>query len=198
MHTDMYNFFKQFLLDIKTTGAIAPSSERLALQFINSVNLADAKAVIEFGAGNGILTEKIHQHLPSNAVFFSMEINPYFVHESRKRCPEVPVYHDSAFNFNKYLELNGVRKCDCIISSLPWSFFPPRAQEELLVKINRALSPGGEFVTYSYMHTLLFPNARKFKQSLNRYFDSVRESKLIWENFPPVLLYYVQSNAFAC
>ena len=122
----MFDLMKQSILDSKT-GAVARSSEEFANMIADTANLSKAKTVVELGPGTGTYTEKILERISDDTVFFSLEINPFFVKETKKRCPSAIVYHDSAANVNKYLEKHGVDRCDCIISGLSWSCF----EEEL-------------------------------------------------------------------
>ena len=118
---NLIQFLKQFVVHTTKTGAIAPSSEGLADLITDTAGLDSASAVIEFGTGTGVFTEKILQKISNETRFFAIEINPDFVEATRKRCPEVKVYHDSASNAKKYLNEIGINECDCIICGLPWA-----------------------------------------------------------------------------
>ena len=99
----MFRFLKQYILDPKKTGAIATSSNRLAELITESANLPKAKTVVELGSGTGAFTEKILKKINENTIFFSIELNPYFAKETKKRCPDAIVYNDSAENLREYL-----------------------------------------------------------------------------------------------
>ncbi len=117
----MIKFVKEFVLSPRKTGAIAPSSSELATAITDSVDMAMAKTVVEFGSGTGVFTERILKKIGDDTVFFAMEINPSFVAKTRKRCPDAIVYQDWAENVKKYLENHGQSHCDCIVSGLPWT-----------------------------------------------------------------------------
>ena len=185
----MKGFFKQFLLNYRYTGAISASSERLGTQFIESSELPTAKRVVELGSGSGVLTRKILDNLTEGAVFFAMEINPVFVKETRKRCPEATVYQDSAHHLHKYVSDHNWTGVDCIISGLPWSLFKPRFQEILLEEILKNLNPGGEFLTFAYIHGLFLPSGRIYRKKLPGKFSRVHHSRIVWKNTPPALVY---------
>lgn len=185
----MKGFFKQFLLNYRKTGAISASSENLGTQFIESSNLTNAKRVVELGSGSGVLTRKIVDNLAPDADFFAMEINPVFVRETRKRCPEAPVYKDSAHHLNRYVSQHNWSGVDCIISGLPWSLFKPRFQEILLEEILENLNPGGEFLTFAYIHGLFLPSGRIYRKKLPGKFSLVDHSRIVWKNAPPALVY---------
>ncbi len=96
------NFLKQFLTNPRETGAIASSSNRLADLITDSAELSKKKCVVELGSGTGVFTEKILLKISSGCTFFSLEINPEFVEETRKRCPKAVVYQASAQDIQKY------------------------------------------------------------------------------------------------
>lgn len=185
----MKSFFKQFLLNYRKTGAISASSERLGTQFIESSELAKAKRVVELGSGSGVLTRKILDHLAPDAEFFAMEINPVFVRETRKRCPEATVYQDSAHHLYRYVAQHNWEGVDCVISGLPWSLFKPRFQEILLEEILHNLNHEGEFLTFAYIHGLLLPSGRIYRKKLPGKFSLVDHSRIVWKNAPPALVY---------
>jgi len=186
---NLIHFLKQFVLHTAKTGAVAPSSEGLADLITDTAGLQSASAVIEFGTGTGVFTEKILQKISDETRFFALEINSDFVKATRKRCPEVVVYQDSATNAKKYLGELGISECDCIICGLPWAAFSEELQNELLDTIIDVLKPGGRFLTFAYLQGLLLPAGMRFKKKLSTRFSSVTKTKTIWLNFPPAFVY---------
>ena len=191
---NLIQFLKQFVLHTAKTGAVAPSSEGLADLITETAGLHSASAVIEFGAGTGIFTEKILQKISDETRFFALEINPDFVKATRKRCPEAVVYQDSAANAKKYLGELGINECDCIICGLPWAAFSEELQNELLDTIIDVLKPGGKFLTFAYLQGLLLPAGMRFKKKLSTRFNSVTKTRTIWLNFPPAFVYCAENK----
>ena len=191
---NLIQFLKQFVLHTAKTGAVAPSSEGLADLITETAGLHSASAVIEFGAGTGVFTEKILQKIPDETRFFALEINPDFVKATRKRCPDAVVYHDSAANAKKYLDELGINECDCIICGLPWAAFSEELQNELLDTIIDVLKPGGRFLTFAYLQGLLLPAGMRFKKKLSTRFNSVTKTRTIWLNFPPAFVYCAENK----
>ena len=191
---NLIQFLKQFVLHTAKTGAVAPSSEGLADLITETAGLHSASAVIEFGAGTGIFTEKILQKISDETRFFALEINPDFVKATRKRCPDAVVYQDSAANAKKYLDGLGINECDCIICGLPWAAFSEELQNELLDTIIDVLKPGGRFLTFAYLQGLLLPAGMRFKKKLSTRFNSVTKTRTIWLNFPPAFVYCAENK----
>jgi phospholipid N-methyltransferase len=182
-------FLKQFILRPTHTGAVAPSSDGLAHLITTTADISNASTVIEFGSGSGVFTEKIHQKIPAGSLFIVMEINPHFAEATRKRCPEVIVYQDSASNAKKYLYESGLKVCDCIICGLPWASFSEELQNELLDTIIDILKPGGKFLTFAYLQGLLLPAGIRFKKKLKTRFRQVIKTRTVWRNIPPAFIY---------
>lgn len=147
------------------------------------------ETVVELGSGTGVFTEQILKKITSDAVFFSIEINPIFVEMTRKKCPKALVYEDSAVNIGKYLKINGRKGCDSIISGLPWAGFSEELQQELLNSILNSLKSGGKFVTFAYIHGQYLKAGERFKELLKKNFSKVEKSKIVWKNFPPAFVY---------
>jgi len=184
-----YRFIKQFVRNPRSTGAIYPSSERLCELVTDAAGIREARTLIELGSGTGVFTEKVLEKKNPEAVFFAIEINPAFCEATRSRCPKAVVYEDSAENARKYLELNGLDFCDCVVSSLPWTVFDYDTQDSLLDVIVDVLRPGGVLLTFSYSASLLVPSARRFRSRLREKFSSVERSRTVWSNFPPAFVY---------
>jgi len=176
----------------KTTGMLAPSKKPLIDAIIHEADLPKKKCVIELGSGTGVFTKRIMKKINTETSFFVLEINDYFVKETRRRCPGIKVYHDSANNINQYLIENGYNSCDCVISGLPWSYFDYNLQKEMLLNIEKSLCRGGSFITYAHLHGLILPSAKRFKKLLNEIFLNVSMSKIIWKNFPPCIIYHAK------
>lgn len=182
-------FLKESLTEQKVVGAITESSNALAEKVISVARLKNAKVVVEFGTGTGIFTEKIMENISQSTLFFALEVNKSFVEKTVERCPQVRIYNESAEAINKYLFLHGKKKCDCIISSLPFGFFNNDMQEKIFDAINTALSPNGQFVTFSYLHAAFVEDGKHFRKLLHRNFSTVQKSDIIWKNIPPAVVY---------
>lgn len=188
--TGRLGFVKQFLVSPGKTGALVASSRELATLITRTASIPKAKTIVELGPGTGVFTKKILQQLSGNTVFFALDVNPFFVDETRRQCSKAVVYHDTAVNVKRYLSRHGVSKCDCIISSLPWAGFDKDLQESILQQIVDVLEPGGEFLTFAYLHNVFFPTARLFHHMLYHKFRRVTTTKIVWKNVPPAFVYY--------
>ena len=63
-------FFKQFLKNPTSIGAVCPSSKALAREITAKVKLEDAVNIAELGPGTGVFTEEILGQKNADARFF--------------------------------------------------------------------------------------------------------------------------------
>jgi len=183
------DFARQFAQQPQSTGAIAPSSKSLARQVVRQANLSAAKTVVELGPGTGVFTEQILHDIPTEALFFAIELNPTFVLATKNRCPTACVYNDAALSLPAWLSTNDREHADCIISSLPWTIFDEDDQDEVLTAITNSLKPGGVFVSIIYLGAKFRSRGRYFIGSLSRHFSAVSNTPTVWQNLPPTQIY---------
>lgn len=185
----MLSFIQQFVLSPRRTGAIYQSSSKLADAITDYANLDSVSSVIELGSGTGVFTEKIQSKINHNTDFAVIELNPIFASQTKKICPTVTVYNDCASNIEKILSVRRLDSCDVIISGLPWTLFESGEQEKLIKIIQKSLSNGGSFLTFSYAHGQVFSSARRFRRVLEKHFFSMQTTPVVWRNVPPAFIY---------
>ena len=171
------------------TGAVAPSSVFLAQTMVKDLALDKAEAVLEYGPGTGVFTEFILGGLNPAAKFAAIELNPQFSEMFKARYPTVPLFQDTVANVRSICDRAGVESVDCIVSGLPWATFSQSMQVKCLDEMMRVLKPGGQFVTFAYVHGLALARARRFAGLLPSYFKNVSKSPVVWRNLPPAFVY---------
>ncbi len=182
-------FLKEFLRHPAATWAIAESSRELAELITDTADLSHASVVVEFGSGTGVFTERILEKISRDTTAIALDINPAFVEATRRRCPSALVFHDSAINTAHYLHSAGVDQCDRIICGLPWACLGQTVQDQLLDTVMEVLTPGGKFLTFAYLHGLLLPSGRRFRECLSSRFGKITETRIVWNNLPPAFVY---------
>lgn len=191
-----FTFLREVLLANRSTGAIGPSSRKLAEAITELAELSGNKVLVEYGPGTGVFTEVILQRKDPDAILLALEVNERFVESTQRRCPEANVVHDGAQNAVNHLREMGHEQCDLIISGLPWTRFGEALQDEILNATYEVLRPGGRFLTFGYSFSPLLPAGKRFfKGKLNDKFDHVRRSKTIWKNLPPCSVYIADKKA---
>jgi phospholipid N-methyltransferase len=183
-------FILGFISAPAMTASVTPSSRALARAVVQDIDLGDADAVLEYGPGTGVLTDLILPELKPGAKFAAIELNPHFVQMLKTRYPSAQVYEDSVGNVEKICRLAGMQSVDCIISGLPWALFSEAEQMRFLEATIAVLKPGGQFATFTYLHSrAILPGAKRFANLLPNYFRSVTRSRVVWLNFPPAFVY---------
>ena len=186
---EKFHVFGEFVRTPTKVGAVAPSSWRLAELITDAAELNRASVVVEFGPGTGAFTEVILRKIKPGTVFLAIEANASFAAATRKRCPDVQVFHDSAVSVRTHLEACGQQSCDCIVSGLPFASFTDAQQDEILAAVQDVLTPGGRFVTFAHVMGVVWPQARRFRRRLHAEFSQVSYTDTIWRNIPPAYVY---------
>ncbi len=183
------NFLREFLRHPGQTGAVLPSSEYLAEAMVEWLDLGTARAVLEYGPGTGPFTPHVVKRLRADCRFLAIERNASLAGEFKSRLPNVQLVQDSVENVRAICDRAGIDSVDCIVCGLPWAAFPDDLQKRLLDAMATVLRPGGQFVTFAYLHGLPLPAGRRFAKRLPEYFREVGRSRTVWMNVPPALVY---------
>jgi len=149
----MKSFFKEAVNTFKTTGTINPSSKYLINDCLKDVKFNENQVILEFGAGNGCITQELLNRNFYNSRLISFEVNPkFFKHceNSFKSYDNFSIVNHSAVNFEEVLEQHSITKVDYIVSSLPLTLLNEEDVIVLLEKIPNYLKQGGCFVQYQY------------------------------------------------
>jgi phosphatidylethanolamine/phosphatidyl-N-methylethanolamine N-methyltransferase len=182
-------FLKEYLASPKHVGGVAPSSHALAELITETAGVREAKTVLEFGPGTGVFTEVIARKLQPDATFLAIEISEEFVKQTRERCPNVEVIHDSAANAAHHLAALDLDSCDCIVSGLPFAVFDPSLQDTILGAAHAVLRPGGVFVTFTYFFSPWLPRGIRFHRRLRAHFPKIEKTHIVWRNMFPAFAY---------
>jgi phosphatidylethanolamine/phosphatidyl-N-methylethanolamine N-methyltransferase len=172
-------FLRQFLRSPRTIGAVVPSSRALARVMLAPIDFASAGAIVEFGPGTGAFTGEIAARLAPGCRYLGIEQNPRFVQELTRRFPQLLFVHGSV---------------DAIICGLPWATLPISLQETVFRAMRMAMAPGGAFVTFGYLQSLMLPGAQALRRRLRREFAEVTQTSPVWRNVPPAFAYICRTS----
>ena len=179
--TNHMSYFKEFLKD-KSVGAISSSSKAMGNVMYGSLNLKEAEAVAEFGAGDGVFTTEILKLIGPNTKFFVFETNELFIKILKEKINDdrVIIIKDSAEKIGEYILANNIKKVDYIISALPLSLIPVNVKNSIIENSIKYLKSDGQYVQFQYTPY----DYRRLK----RYFKKVKITFTL-TNFPPAFLY---------
>ncbi|MEX1118673.1 MAG: rRNA adenine N-6-methyltransferase family protein [Terrimicrobiaceae bacterium] len=171
------------------TGAIAPSSRRLARRMVRASGVEQANAILELGPGTGVITREILDSKRAGATVLAIERRRDFAHALARQYPAVYVVEDCASRLRHHSQRLGLDGADSIVSALPWTNFPPDLQANILGEACAFLREGGVFVTILCAGLHLMPPGRRFRRLLESLFPSVERSDFILRNVPPAFIY---------
>lgn len=190
-----WSFFREFIFNWKSVGAVAPSSPMLASLLAESANISAARKVLELGPGTGPITAAISNTIPAQAHYLGLEMNESFVKQLRERFPAMQFEAVAAqtFDFDQVLGRDG--SFDAIVSGLPWTAFPESLQIAILDHVMARLRPGGLFVTFAYAGFHMLPSGRHFRKLLSSRVATLETTHTIWGNFPPAFVYVAKMGS---
>jgi phosphatidylethanolamine/phosphatidyl-N-methylethanolamine N-methyltransferase len=204
-------FAREAVRTFRATGAIAPSSRRLADRLAETVgSTPEGIAILEVGAGTGAVTRALAARLGPADRLDAVEVNPRFADMLRSALavdPALAAVSDRVRVITESItEMKMDRRYDAIISGLPFMNFEPAEVLEILDAYLEALVPGGQLAIYGYLGTQV---ARRFAGSraaaarqrvvgdmlsdFERRYG--RDRVVVWGNLPPARVRYLQVPA---
>jgi phosphatidylethanolamine/phosphatidyl-N-methylethanolamine N-methyltransferase len=183
-------FLREFLRHPLRTGAVGPSSRRLAHQMTLGLPEQGTPVVVELGPGTGAFTGVIQERLAGRGRHLAVELNPRFAEHLEARFPDLEVEVGDAADLPRLQERRGVDGVDLVVSGLPWTLIPAVRQRAILGGASEVLTPEGVFTTFAYVHAMPSGPARRFRRLLEDQFEEVLLGRTIWANLPPALVYH--------
>ncbi|HEY8521975.1 MAG TPA: methyltransferase domain-containing protein [Gammaproteobacteria bacterium] len=141
-------FFRSWVRDPFTIGAVAPSGRLLAR--LMAQNVTAGARVIELGAGTGTVTRAILERgvRPENLVV--VEQNADFARILTQRFPHCRVLQADALSLASYRDELAGGGFDFVISGLPLLLFSRREKLRVLSQAFEMLGPDGCFHQFTY------------------------------------------------
>jgi phosphatidylethanolamine/phosphatidyl-N-methylethanolamine N-methyltransferase len=189
MFRDPALFLRQFVRSPRTVGAVLPSSSALAHAMLDPIDFTSARTVVEFGPGTGAFTREIARRLAPGCRYLGIELNGRFAAELARSFPDLRVVHGSVAELARILGEYGVPSVEVIVCGLPWATLPVSLQQSVFAAMDKALAPGGVFVTFGYLQALLLPRAWAFRRRLRHKFREFAHTRVVWRNVPPAFAY---------
>jgi phosphatidylethanolamine/phosphatidyl-N-methylethanolamine N-methyltransferase len=175
--TDSTLFLREWLANPQRTGAVAPSSRRLAAAMTRWLPSSPESFVLELGPGTGVVTQALLTRGLREEKIVAVEKNPKLARLLRDRFPRARIITGDAWRLDVLLRNQQIETVGAVISSLPLLNFSEEQAGVLAQKIRAVLEPGGHWVQFSYRIDKLRPRgASRFR---------LRASKIVWLNLPP-------------
>jgi phospholipid N-methyltransferase len=177
------NFFRHPMM----LGSIVPSSRFLIRQLLEPVDWGQARVIVEYGPGVGVITTEVLRRMGPDTLLIAIETNPDFVSYLRDSIKDerLHVVEGSAESVDEILRRYGQSNASYVISGIPFSTIPAPVRERILLKTCDVLKPGGSFLVYQFSSRVL--------QDLQRIFRYVRR-KFEPLNVLPAHLFFCQPD----
>ncbi len=144
-------FLREGVKNLKTVGTITRSSRFLCREMIEEVNFAEAKMLVELGAGDGVLTKHILAEMRPDAKLLTFEVQSSFCEVLRKIDDDrLVVVEDSAENLGQYLNEHGAEAADYILSAIPFVLLPKELGRKIVTTCRDHLGTSGSFKQIHY------------------------------------------------
>ena len=171
-------FLKTAIKDYKV-GAITLSSRYVIKKVIGEIK-PHYKYIVEYGAGNGIMTRKILEALPKDGRVVAIELNKEFIKELHTiKDPRLTIIHGDVRYIVRNLHTIALPRIDMVISGIPFSFIKPEIRKEIINRTCESLAPHGTLLLYQYT-LMLIPTLKKYVRSVKVHFEP--------RNFPPYFI----------
>jgi phosphatidylethanolamine/phosphatidyl-N-methylethanolamine N-methyltransferase len=154
---DISLFFREFVRNFHTTGAVLPSGRFLAAALSRFVAYRSpgAKKILEVGPGTGAVTRRIIACMNHEDSLDLVELNGSFVQRLERRFQSEPAFQAVAPRarvlHQPVEELPPGPSYDVIVSGLPLNNFSVDTVEKILAGLTGRLAPGGTLSFFEYI-----------------------------------------------
>ncbi|GAA4830851.1 class I SAM-dependent methyltransferase [Kitasatospora terrestris] len=158
-NSEGWTFLIEAVRDLRTTGAVAPSSKALARLLTDPVQQHGPHPlnVLEAGAGTGSVTRTLVPRLSPGSRLDIVEANARFASRLRhlvRTHPQLAGENERVRVHHARVEqLDTGRPYDVIVSGLPFTNFTPAQVETVMNRYMQLLHPGGTLTYFAYRGT---------------------------------------------
>ncbi len=174
--------FLRALAQDPMVASVTPTSTWAARRIVASMQVTQASVIVEYGPGQGEVSDEIVRAMSGSARLYLIERNAAFADQLRLRFlhdGRVRVVHADALEVRDVLRHDDVHEVDVVLSSIPFTFLSPKAARCILEATRDILAPQGRFVMFQFT-----PKATLL---VRKYFK-IKRMKLLVRNLPPLLL----------
>ncbi len=169
-------FFRRWLANPLQMGSIVPSSPALCARVVAQTRVAPDEAVLELGAGTGVISRALLAAGVPPERLFVVEIVRDMAEHLRRVLPGVQVVHGDARQLPDLIPAAWHGRIGTVICGIPLVLLPLPEQRRFIDAIE-GVAPGRGFLHYSYCATSPLP-ARKHQLA-------ARREAWTPKNFPP-------------
>jgi len=148
---NIWTFFKSFMKNGAEVGAVFPCTRYVSKEIVRMIakdpNLPP-RLIIEGGAGEGALSEKILKRMNPGDKLVLLELLPKLQERLREKfehCKNVEIPENGDI-----LQYQSEEKADVTIGAIPMNSMPKEFAPQLLAKYQELTKPGGSFSNVHY------------------------------------------------
>lgn len=152
-------FFRRWVANPLQMGSVIPSSAALCRRIVAHTRRAPDEAVLELGAGTGVVSRALlAAGIPADRLFV-VEIVPDMARHLHRVLPGVSVIEGDARELPNLLPPQWHGRIGTVICGIPLVLLPVATQRRFIDAIE-AVAPGRGFLHYSYCVTSPLPTRR--------------------------------------
>jgi phosphatidylethanolamine/phosphatidyl-N-methylethanolamine N-methyltransferase len=154
--SNLWMFFLRWMANPLQMGSIVPSSRALCARIVKQVQRAPDEAVVELGAGTGVVSHALlAAGVPPDRLFV-VEIVPAMAEHLRRMLPGVNVIEGDARNLANLLPARWHGRISTVVCGIPLVLLPVPEQRRFIDAM-QSVAPGRGFLHYSYCATSPLP-----------------------------------------
>jgi phosphatidylethanolamine/phosphatidyl-N-methylethanolamine N-methyltransferase len=149
-------FFRRWLANPLQMGSVVPSSPALCRRVARQIRRGPGEAVIELGAGTGVISRALLAAGVPAEQLFVLEIVPAMAGHLRRILPGVGVIEGDARFLPDLIPSSWHGRIGSVVCGIPLVLLPLAEQRRFIDSIE-AVAPGRGFLHYSYCVTSPLP-----------------------------------------
>lgn len=143
-------FLRSAVSNPRRIGAVLPSSSGLGRLMCRHVELDPGGAILEVGAGTGVVTAALLEAGVPRDRLYVIELDKRLHRYLQNRFPGVTVLRGDAAEAADLLPIHRVGSISTVVSSLPISTMAFEVQQAITDAAFAVLKPGGSLIQYTY------------------------------------------------
>ncbi|MDH6283471.1 class I SAM-dependent methyltransferase [Prescottella agglutinans] len=207
-------FAAEALRDLRTTGAIAPSSLRLARALTAPIarSTLTTLSILEVGAGTGSLSRAIAARIGPDDTLTCVERNPRLARHLRRTIGTDPALraHSDRIVVHEcdVVEVSATELYDVVVVGLPFANFTAHETRRICRTLDGVLAPGGCITYFSYLGAAAvdrFAGQRNRRHRLGSaraladFRSGFRQDRVtVWTNLPPAYAWTLTKPVQTC
>lgn len=152
-------FFRRWIANPLQMGSIIPSSPALCRRVVAQVRRTPDEAIVELGAGTGVISRALLDSGVPPERLFVVEIVPDMAHHLRRVLPGVNVIEGDAMQVKDLIPAHWHGRIGSVICGIPMVMLPLPVQRRIVEAVE-SIAPGRGFLHFTYCATSPLPTAK--------------------------------------